>query len=548
MSTTLIKNARIVTGDGRTPPFPGNLLLDGDRIAAVGEVASSDMKTADRVIDAEGKMTAPGFIDTHNHGALGGTQIGPAGVPFACELALRAGVTKRICGVDGFSPAPIAPMDRAAYAEQLRPLDGWVGEHWPWSTMPEFYAWHRGKSITDMGVYLGHSTVRRAVLGNAPRKAELSELEDMARLVRREAPHVLGFSTGLIYHPAVFSDGAEIAHLLRAFAEVAPAALFPHLRSESDMILPSLAECLTACVESGAAYGNEHSKIAGEKNYDKIGALEDMLADGAASVRCMANMYPYTAGSTTGDAIFPPEFRAGSREDFRKALTDPDSRRAIYRKIRSDTTGWDNFIYFCGGLSGIRIAGAAKETSYLGRNLADVARDAGAPDPDSEAAMNAVCDFFLRNDLDITIIAFYGSELVMERLFRRDDMAICTDGLMPGPGQKPHPRSLGSFPKALRMARELEIPAEKMIYRMSTLPTTFLGLEDPSLREGADASLVLFDWENVAECNDYDEPLIHPRGIDKVWVHGELVLDEGLILPPKIYPGRILQRHNHRSL
>ncbi len=81
----------------------------------------------------------------------------------------------------------------------------------------------------------------------------------------------------------------------------------------------------------------------------------------------------------------------------------------------------------------------------------------------------------------------------MERFFRRPTMAICTDGLMPGPGQKPHPRSLGSFPKALRMAREMGIPLEAIVWRMATLPCRFLNLPDPTLRVGADASLTLFD-------------------------------------------------------
>ena len=128
----------------------------------------------------------------------------------------------------------------------------------------------------------------------------------------------------------------------------------------------------------------------------------------------------------------------------------------------------------------------------------------------------------------------------MERFFRRPTMAICTDGLMPGPGQKPHPRSLGSFPKALRLGREMGIPLEQMIFRMATLPCRFLNLPDPTLRVGADASLTLFDPKTVGERNDYLEPSIPPVGIDKVWIHGHLVLDHGSLIAPKPFPGRAL--------
>jgi N-acyl-D-amino-acid deacylase len=119
-------------------------------------------------------------------------------------------------------------------------------------------------------------------------------------------------------------------------------------------------------------------------------------------------------------------------------------------------------------------------------------------------------------------------------------MAICTDGLMPGPGQKPHPRALGAFPKALRMAREMGLPLEQMIYRLATLPCRFLRLPDPVLREGADASVVLFDPETVGERNDYLDPLVPPRGIDRVWIHGVSVLEEGRLVRPEPFPGRLL--------
>jgi N-acyl-D-amino-acid deacylase len=140
----------------------------------------------------------------------------------------------------------------------------------------------------------------------------------------------------------------------------------------------------------------------------------------------------------------------------------------------------------------------------------------------------------------VSIISHFGDEATVERFFRRPTMAICTDGLMPGPGQKPHPRALGAFPKALRMARELGIPVQQMVWRLSTLPCRFLRLPDPVLRPGADASLVLFDPETVRERNDYLDPLVPPEGIDLVWVHGALVLEEGRLRSPRPFPGRVL--------
>ena len=393
-----------------------------------------------------------------------------------------------------------------------------------------------------MGLYLGHSAVRRVVMANVARVASDAEIGAMAEVVRREAPLTLGLSTGLVYNPAVYSDEREIAALVRAFNGVKPGALFPHLRSESDNIIASAKEVIGAAVEGGGGYCNEHSKIAGAQNYDRIGELEGLLADAASLVPTMENMYPYTAGSTTGDAIFPPEMRAGGRAEFLAALADPAMRVAMIAKMRFDSRTWDNFVHFCGGLGGIQIAGVKPGVgdAFLGRRLADVARAAGAADRDSAEAFDAVFDFFAANAGEIAIISHYGNDATMERFFRRPTMAICTDGLMPGPGQKPHPRSLGSFPKALRMAREMGIPLVEMVWRMATLPCRFLNLPDPTLCVGADASLTLFDPETVRERNDYLNPQIRPEGIDCVWIHGALVLDHGALIAPRPFPGRTL--------
>lgn len=538
----LIRDALIVNGDGVTDPYPGDVLIEGDRIAALGDVPRSDRVDVEVEIDARGRALAPGFVDTHNHGALGGTRIGEAGIPVACELALRGGVTRRICGVDGLSPAPVAPEQRAEYAAQLKPLDGAIDEDWRWSTTAEFQAWHSGRSITDMGLYLGHSAVRRVVMGNLARTAEDSELNAMCEVVRREAPFTLGLSTGLVYNPAVYSDQREITALVRAFNAVRPAALFPHLRSESDRIVEALNEVVDAAIEGGGAYCNEHSKIAGKDNYHKMGKLEDVLRDASASIPMMENMYPYTAGSTTGDAIFPPEVRAGSRAEFLNRLADPALRRSLYQRLRGDTISWDNFVNFCGGLQGVQIAGVRKGVgdAFLGKRLGDVARAAGQPDLDSFEAFEAVFDFYVANRGEIGIITHYGNDATVERFFRRPTMAVCTDGLMPGPGQKPHPRALGAFPKALRMAREMRIPLKEIVFRISTLPCRFLGIEEPVMSVGADASLVLFDWSEVRERNDYLNPLVPSQGIDVVWVHGEKMLDHGTIHLPSRYSGRIL--------
>ena len=563
----LITDALIVTGDRSSEPYRGDALIDGDIIVGLGDVPPSARAGAARTIEADGRVLAPGFVDTHNHGALAGTRIGRHGIPVSCEMAVRGGVTKRVCGVDGLSPAPVAPDQRAEYAAQLAPIDGTVGPpghvngdgtagppgdpdgddparggDWPWSTMAEFLAWHRGRSVTDLGMHLGHCAVRRTVMGNLATAADDAQIRAMAEVVRREAPWCLGLSTGLVYNPAVYSDQREITALVRAFNEVKPGALYPHLRSECDGIVEALDEAITAAVDGGGGYCSEHTKIAGRGNWDRFGEVAARLDDAAGSVPTMGNMYPYIAGSTTGDVLFPPEVRAGTRAEFLARLADRRVREHAFERIYGDSSGWDSFVSFCGGLEGIQIAkvleGAGDQ--FLGRRLSEVVRAAGVADLASMEAHDAVCDFFLHNRGEVSIIRHYGDDATMERFFRRPNMALCTDGPIPGPGQKPHPRSLGAFPKALRMAREMGIGLAEIVHRLAVLPCDFMGLPSPVLRTGADASLVLFDWDGVTDRNSYEDPLVPPDGIDAVWVHGDLVHHEGRIHPPAAFAGRHL--------
>jgi hypothetical protein len=127
---------------------------------------------------------------------------------------------------------------------------------------------------------------------------------------------------------------------------------------------------------------------------------------------------------------------------------------------------------FCGGLEGVQIAGVRPGVgdAFLGKRLGDVARAARHADLESRAAFEAVFDFYVSNQGDIGIITHYGNEPTVERFFRRRCMAVCTGGPMSGPGQKPHPRAPGAFPRAPRMARGMRIPLEEVVYRMSVLP------------------------------------------------------------------------------
>ena len=303
-----------------------------------------------------------------------------------------------------------------------------------------------------MGLYLGHSAVRRVVMANVARVASDAEIGAMAEVVRREAPLTLGLSTGLVYNPAVYSDEREIAALVRAFNGVKPGALFPHLRSESDNIIASAKEVIGAAVEGGGGYCNEHSKIAGAQNYDRIGELEGLLADAASLVPTMENMYPYTAGSTTGDAIFPPEMRAGGRAEFLAALADPAMRAAMIAKMRFDS---QNLGQFHPLLRRPRRhpdrRGQARRRRRLSRPPPRRRRARRRLPPISTATRPSTpCSTSSRRTRARSRSSrHYGNDATMERFFRRPTMAICTDGLDAGAGTEAAPALARVVPESV---------------------------------------------------------------------------------------------------
>lgn len=111
---TLIKNGMLIDGTG-APGTPGDLLMEGERIVAVGRLESPH---ADVVVDAAGLAVAPGFIDTHSHSDLE--------VFKEPELApkLRQGITTEILGQDGISMAPLPQQFISPWRKNLAGLDG----------------------------------------------------------------------------------------------------------------------------------------------------------------------------------------------------------------------------------------------------------------------------------------------------------------------------------------------------------------------------------------------------------------------------------------
>ena len=114
--------------------------------------------------------------------------------------------------------------------------------------------------------------------------------------------------------------------------------------------------------------------------------------------------------------------------------------------------------------------------------------------------------------------------------FRHPAVMLGSDGLVNN-GQG-HPRAGGSFPRFLaEFARKGTISLYQAIEKMTAQPAARLQLENKGrLNVGADADVTIFDFETVQDGATFEEPALHPQGIEYVFLGGELVLEKGKIL------------------
>src|SRR5882762_10202273 len=224
----VIKNGWVVDGSG-LPRYRGDVGVIAGRIAAIGRIRES----AREVIDAEGRVVAPGFVDGHTHMDA---QIfwDPLGTSSCWH-----GITSVVMGNCGFTLAPCAKADRHLVIRNLERAEDIAGEameagiDWRWTTFPEFLDTLDSlpKGINYSG-YIGHSALRTYVMGE--RAFEKPATEDDLRAMERELRDALragamGFTTSRSpshetpdHRPVAsrVADWAEVRRLVNTMGEL----------------------------------------------------------------------------------------------------------------------------------------------------------------------------------------------------------------------------------------------------------------------------------------------------------------------------------------
>ncbi|HMG88202.1 MAG TPA: D-aminoacylase [Terracidiphilus sp.] len=532
----VILHGHILDGTG-SPWYAGDVGIRNGHIAAIGDLGSAPTK---QKIDAQGKIVAPGFIDMLGQSEL--TILVDPRLP----SKIYQGITTEITG-EGGSVAPandaMRAADRAGYAH--------LGITPDWRTLREYFARleKQGMGI-NLATYVGATSVRRMVLGDAnvqPTPAQLDQMKALVDQAMRDG--AVGLSTALQYTPAPYAKTEELIALAREASKYG-GIYATHMRSEGDTVLESIDEATRIGREAQIPVEIWHLKAAGKANWGKMPQIVARIdAARAAGVDVSANTYAYTAWFNTFSAFVPPWAHDGGDTKLVERLKDPAMRVRIRKDMTSsgkDSAGenWDNEWQETPGPEAILIAVVQNPelVPLQGKKLSEVAALW------HEDAIDALFDVLIK-DKAFTEVAVFGMDEPDVKLALKqpwvsidnDSQGTSPEGLLAG--EHPHPRAYGTFPRILRkyVREEKELTLADAIRKFSALPAQRMRLTDRGvLKQGMWGDVVVFDPEKITDKATFEEPNQLSVGMEYVLVNGVPVIAEGKMtgaLPGKVLRG-----------
>jgi N-acyl-D-amino-acid deacylase len=524
----LIRGGVLLDGSGAAGK-PGDLAIRDGRIDAVGGDLGAD---AAQVIDAEGLVVAPGFIDIKTHSDFT-LPINPK-----AESKVRQGVTTEIIGHCGYSVAPVLPGKVELIRDYLSPSAPWLPFR---ETTFADYLGTFPPTAVNAGMLVGHNTLRLMVMGMANRAPSADELAAMIALLEEAlAAGALGLSSGLFTAPGSYAQPAELialGHVVKRHN----AGYFTHLRDESNKVLDAVEEAIAIAETCGVHVEIVHFKCSGLDNWGKATrALEMIAAAKARGLDVDCDSYPYAAGSNPLKNLLPQWVQAGGVDSMLERLALAQTRARIRADIARDgLNNWGRIpSWEC-----VRISISPHLPQHAGRTIGALADERGQ-DPidtvadyliDDKGATRVLVTSISEDD----IRAIVASPLA---LVGSDGNCVATYGTV-SQGM-PHPRFYGTFPRVIShyVGEQGLLPLERAVHKMTGATARALKLADRGLlREGYRADVTIFDPKDFRDRATYADPHQYPSGErTSVIVNGTIVVENAA--HTGALPGTVLRR------
>ncbi len=543
MTTRLLKGGTVIDGTGKKG-FCGHVLIEEDRIKGVF-TENEALPQADIVLDAAGRVIAPGFIDMHSHSDWL-LPLADHDIPLRCLP--EQGVTTIVGGNCGFSPAPVTDRTRRLLKTDFfnlmvdRPLD------YRWSSMDEFLDQvEQTRPVVNTAHLVGHSTVRFAHADT--RRGRLTENETTECLNALE--HALdqgacGVSFGLGYDPGMYSPleelegfcrvaakaGKPVTVHIKALSRLSPTYPLTYLRPHN---LRALKEMIDIAKRAQARLQISHLIFVGRRTWSTVDAGLDLIETARRQgLDVMFDAFPYTFGNTTVNAVLPYWFLAKLPQMYHSLWARPLLRLELAAGFFLLGFNYDDFQ--------LMDAGSDQWEALNGLRFGEIAHKWGT------SPFNVLLKLSeSSNGQALALLHTYsgepGNERALKKVLAHDLCLFQTDALIHYGGY-PNPAALGAFPKILEhcVRKENLFSMEEAVRRMTSASAQRFNITDRGVIEpGKMADLVVFDPKKIAETPAVgSRPAGRPEGIDHLFINGVHAVEHGRYISG-VRAGRVLR-------
>jgi N-acyl-D-amino-acid deacylase len=515
----LLRGGTVIDGTG-APRRSGDVLIEGDRIMAIDQIATSDAE----IVDVSGLIVCPGFIDVHNH-SDGWLLKQPHQVAKTSQ-----GITSEVLMSDGISYAPVNDETVREWMYYMKTLDGLEqADYCGWQSIADYLSLLDGRMAQNVIAQVPYANVRSMAMGWSRQVPDDTQMRHLQIEIRRGMEQgATGVSTGLDYINQCFASTAEIAEACSAAAEF-NGVYVTHIRYKKGL-LAALRDAVDIGKRSGLAVHISHLKAVNTADLEAILDYIDRVA--VHEVEFTFDVYPYMPGSTMLSYFLPLEVWEDGPLAAMGKLNRPDIRRRFATFLASDQAPNFNKVFFAWMPS-------ANHETWKGRTVAEYLELSGREPAD------ALCDLLIDENLRVLMVAHLDDDHFIEPFLKHDCFMLGSDGIWQ-PGGVVHPRQYGSAPRILGlMARDKQLfSLEAAIRKMTSFPAWRFGLKDRGeLAPGTFADIAVFDPATIGDRATYQQPQQLSTGMQHVLVNGRFVIRDGAAIDDfgGDWPGRALR-------
>ena len=452
--TLLIKNVQPI-GAGNKLPERTDIFISGDKISAFGNFSS---KGADETIDGQGAYVSPGFIDVNTDSDHYLTLFDDP----AQEDFLKQGVTTIIGGQCGSSLAPLI----YGSLESIRKWTDIGKMNVNWNSAKEYLnELERRRLGVNFGTLIGHSTIRRALVGESQRTLTKNELKVFNETLKRTMGEGgFGLSTGLGYLHSRNTPYQEIKTLLKTVKKFS-GVYATHLRKNGKELGESVDETIKVSLETGAKTLISHfmPHLGEEKEYEKSLEKFDKLPAGR---DFHFDVYPFDFTIVPLYTFLPEWARRENLETMNFLLRDEWQRNKILKELPAISP--ENLI----------VSKATKNEAVVGRSLKELKSIYGIND-----TKKALLQLMITTELKAVVFhkninqKLIKAAILHPRSILASNSASSSDKSMDKAIKSD--RATSTFSKFLSLVeKENLMPIEKAIRKITAVPAKKFGIKN----------------------------------------------------------------------